>query len=589
MIVSMNRSNLLLLLFQLYNVTVSVKSSIISSSKNRLPMSLSPIISDLEAEGVSSLSTATFLSSKSVSNSDRKRIFQSLFHSSSSSLDDDGEEDGDVDLHKATSFGKKFDADEDHEAIGIVVANPDVCSSASDSPYEVSSTVLATHGTIIYIVSDVDLIERDGEGLFHSLAPALECLARSNKEESEDATTETGSVTTTSELIVIFLNEDLQSSKEKFQFYVKELLKTIPPSPSSLSSNNLSLEDIFDTIEYLTSNTLESNNDVLMRTLVESKGQLIPSEDALSHVYKSIAMEEYASPGVKKSLSTSNIAALRVLYPLKQQILHMAFTNVQTQTGGNILIGSDEEDDDDEDSPSIQLVPTFGDLLSSALTTSLEQYKQTLSESYPKIISNSPMIQTIQNQIIQEYYNEIEPLYEIQMALLQTSYFELFRKELSKLKLGPLLPSDMEGVVKQCYDEYSTACKRMVPNSTSKVTKPNWKSIASYQSYYSKKLQEYSSERLQAARISGSYRPLPKKGVQVGMHWLLPKPFGNDYRVSSSDIYRGTMVYDGGNKKISEIGEEGVNSAEEGGGDWRNSIVPVPSSTEMMYQPSSGN
>jgi len=541
-------------------------------------MSLTPIISDLEAEGVSSLSTATFLSSKSVSDLDRKRIFKSLFDGASATLDDDDE---DIDLHTATSFGKKFDADEDHEAIGIVVANPAVCSSASDSPYEVSSTVLATHGTIIYIVSDVDLIDRDGEGLFHSLAPALERLARSKKEESEADDTTESTITTTSELIVIFLNENLQSSKEKFQHYVKELLRTIPSS----KSNNLSLEDIFDTIEYLTSNTLESNNDVLMHTLIDSKGQLIPSEDALSHVYRSIATEESAPVG-KKSLSTSDIAALRVLYPLKQQTLDMALDNVQSQTGGNMLIGSDD-DEDEEDSPSIQLVPNFGDLLSSALTTSLDTYKETLSQSYPKIVSNSPMTSTIQNQIIQEYYNEIEPLYEIQMALLQTSYFELFRKELSKLKLGPMLPSDMEAVVKKCYDEYCTACKKMVPDN--KGRKPNWKSIASYQSYYSKKLQEYSSERLQAARISGSYRPLPKKGVQVGMHWLLPKPFGNDYRVSGSDIYRGTMVYDGGKKKIMEIGEEGVNSKEEGKADWRNCIVPVPSGSEMMYQPSSGN
>jgi len=541
-------------------------------------MSLTPIISDLEAEGVSSLSTATFLSSKSVSDLDRKRIFKSLFDGASATLDDDDE---DIDLHTATSFGKKFDADEDHEAIGIVVANPAVCSSASDSPYEVSSTVLATHGTIIYIVSDVDLIDRDGEGLFHSLAPALERLARSKKEESEADDTTESTITTTSELIVIFLNENLQSSKEKFQHYVKELLRTIPSS----KSNNLSLEDIFDTIEYLTSNTLESNNDVLMHTLIDSKGQLIPSEDALSHVYRSIATEESAPVG-KKSLSTSDIAALRVLYPLKQQTLDMALDNVQSQTGGNMLIGSDD-DEDEEDSPSIQLVPNFGDLLSSALTTSLDTYKETLSQSYPKIVSNSPMTSTIQNQIIQEYYNEIEPLYEIQMALLQTSYFELFRKELSKLKLGPMLPSDMEAVVKKCYDEYCTACKKMVPDN--KGRKPNWKSTTSYQSYYSKKLQEYSSERLQAARISGSYRPLPKKGVQVGMHWLLPKPFGNDYRVSGSDIYRGTMVYDGGKKKIMEIGEEGVNSKEEGKADWRNCIVPVPSGSEMMYQPSSGN
>merc|ERR1711862_358002 len=96
---------------------------------------------------------------------------------------------------------------------------------------------------------------------------------------------------------------------------------------------------------------------------------------------------------------------------------------------------------------------------------------------------------------------------------------------------------------------------------------------------------EYSSERLQAARASGSYRALPKKGVQIGMHWLLPKPFGNDYRVSSSDIYRGTMVYDNQKSKVTEIGEGAIYDMENDySKDWRESIVPVPSGTEMIYQ-----
>jgi hypothetical protein len=35
---------------------------------------------------------------------------------------------------------------------------------------------------------------------------------------------------------------------------------------------------------------------------------------------------------------------------------------------------------------------------------------------------------------------------------------------------------------------------------------------------------------LYAARADGKFKPLPRKVFTLGLHWLLTKSFGNDYR-----------------------------------------------------------
>merc|ERR1712127_407969 len=93
-----------------------------------------------------------------------------------------------------------------------------------------------------------------------------------------------------------------------------------------------------------------------------------------------------------------------------------------------------------------------------------------------------------------------------------------------------------------------------------------------------RQLADYIQLRLQAARADGKYRPLPRKGVTVGLHWLLPKPFGNDYRQEPHLTHTADdLVYapvDG----ITDVSGNEIRS-----GDWRRGVVPAPSSGEMMY------
>ena len=52
------------------------------------------------------------------------------------------------------------------------------------------------------------------------------------------------------------------------------------------------------------------------------------------------------------------------------------------------------------------------------------------------------------------------------------------------------------------------------------------------------KMQETVVSRLASARAQGKFRPLPRKGVTIGLHWLLPKAFGKD----ASTCHRKSLV-----------------------------------------------
>ena len=93
-----------------------------------------------------------------------------------------------------------------------------------------------------------------------------------------------------------------------------------------------------------------------------------------------------------------------------------------------------------------------------------------------------------------------------------------------------------------------------------------------------KELKEYITLRLQNAKAAGKFKPLPRKGVTMGFHWLLPKPFGNDYRLEPWQVHaKDDLVYTP-KDKITDVSKEDVMT-----GDWRDNVVPCPTANEMMY------
>ena len=160
------------------------------------------------------------------------------------------------------------------------------------------------------------------------------------------------------------------------------------------------------------------------------------------------------------------------------------------------------------------------------------------------------------------------------MDLLQVAQFEGFKKSLSKLIVSPNLQNDMEIAAKKSIAAFATAAKKLVPKRASS----NW-NVAAANKAYTRKLHEYVANRILNARASGKFKPLPRKGITVGLHWLLPKPFGNDYRQEPWMVHAvDDMVYVPTAGKLAD-----VNPAEVAAGDWRDKIVPSPAGNDMLY------
>jgi len=261
----------------------------------------------------------------------------------------------------------------------------------------------------------------------------------------------------------------------------------------------------------------------------------------------------------KKKLDTVDLAAMRKVGPARDEALEKVTTIISEMTGS-------------DDGESAMLVTNFGELSTAAIRQAMMEFDQAVG---PLLLAKSPVAKRKRADLLVEIVAHLGDAHDEQMGQLRLACFESFRKELSKLRVGPNLPQEMDKVVSDAVKYFEGGAKKLL------VKMPNsWSSAASATVNYRKELKEYCSDRLLAARVSGAYRPLPRKGVTVGLHWLLPKPFGNDYRQAASDIYRGDLVYTP-KGKVTEIGKEEV---EKGTGDWRRCVVPVPGAADMMYQ-----
>jgi hypothetical protein len=209
------------------------------------------------------------------------------------------------------------------------------------------------------------------------------------------------------------------------------------------------------------------------------------------------------------------------------------------------------------------IVANFGELCVAATKRAMEELEEAVAT--PALMSTAVGKQ-IQANLREELEGELRDLALVQLDLLQDACFVDFKAKLSKLRISPNLASDMQVVAKECVADFVKRAKKMPIN------------VGDAKTAFNNRLQDFCSERLLAARASGQFRPVPRKGVTIGLHWLLPKPFGNDYRqepwmVQTTD----NLVYVPPDK-ITDVNPADITS-----GDWKSKIAPSPSGSEMIY------
>mmetsp|Transcript_106079 Transcript_106079/g.306855 ORF Transcript_106079/g.306855 Transcript_106079/m.306855 type:complete len:474 (-) Transcript_106079:57-1478(-) len=454
-------------------------SSIISECNSKLPMSLSTVISDLEAEGVNELGTACFLTSRGVTAATKAHFF--------------GIED-----ESSTAFGT--DA-----GVCMALTPPSIA--------EVASTAVACGGNIVYYADEDDLSR--GEGLFDSLGPAMERILNEG-------------MGPTSSLIVV--SKDPSSTKAKLEEAAALVLSSLVSSKEIVS-----LEDVFHVVEYVTSP--EEAMKFVAASEEPAEAQAIIANTVASDFWQTTPL------ALSSPMSAKDLAAARQLGPAARKAAESAIASVKAMAGD-------------------QLVSNFGDLCSAAIKRAVDE----LDEFALPSLASSSVGRQIRENMKEEISAELATLSDVQLEMLKDACFAEFKQNLSKLRISPNLANDMQDVASKSVADFAKRAKK-IPGSTSD-------SKTAFQS----QLKEFCSERLLAARAGGQFRPVPRKGVTIGLHWLLPKPFGNDFRQEPWMVHATDNLVYVPQDKITDVSPEEVAA-----GDWRNKIVPSPAGNEMLY------
>ena len=483
------RSFLRAALVAVLNAGVVNASGIVTECNTKLPMSLSAVISDVEAEGVTNLMTACFLTSRGVTAEERASFF--------------GCEDP-----STTAFGTE-------SGLCVALAPGDVS--------EVASTAVACGGNLVYYPNENDLSR--GEGLFDTLGPAMErILSAPAAGSSSDHLHRT-------ELIVV--SKDPAATRKQLEAAAEEVMGNLVTSSNKITS----MDDVFDDIHYVSS--AKEAIEMLEQQASEDPAQ------AQSIIATTVASDFWQPVAKLQTLSPKDVAAARKLGPAARSALEMSLETVQKMSDGTV-------------------VSNFGELCQAATKRALQELESASSSS--SLLASSTTGKQIRATLKEELSSALSELAQDQLELLKVSCFEEFKRDLSKLKLGPTLEHDMSEVSKKSVESFGRRSKTL-PISAKDM-----------QAAYASELKEFCADRLLAARASGQLKPLPKKGVTVGLHWLLPKPFGNDYRQEPWMVHATDNLVYVPKDKVTDVNPNDVVS-----GDWRQKVVPSPSGNEMIY------
>ena len=498
-------------------------TNIVSESPNRLPMSLSTVIADLEAEGhQNALQTACLVTSRSVTQRETQDLLKRLLQ-----------------VPEAPSSKSKVVA----TGHGLALATP-------HSLEEVVQSCVACQGLVVFFASSVDLSR--GEGLMDALAPAMERL------QQFDASA--GSTNTNKPcLVVVYDDQTLgqAATKSKLEAAVAQLGHT---------STSSQLDDVFTGgVLYVTA--AEVSQSVTSHTTTPEHAMAlvarVVAED--SNLLGLLGTTESPGQAAHKIAqgSPSEWAAARALEPLKRAALQEALQQVQDATLQNT-----------------KLVPAFGALVDAVLGQAKDAFA-TSTTTCGKSALSTTVGKELAASLSQELISEWRDVLETQLQLLEAASFASFQQSLGQLRLGPTLPQQMADAAQTAARDFGHLAQPLVP----KTTKGAWKArIQIAQTAFQHRLQVFCQDRLEAAEASGQFKPVPRKGVTIGMHWLLPKPFGNDYRQEPWQVHANdNLVYvPRRSTKVTEVPEQNVVTGG-GEGDWRDAVVPSPAGKDMLY------
>jgi len=216
------------------------------------------------------------------------------------------------------------------------------------------------------------------------------------------------------------------------------------------------------------------------------------------------------------------------------------------------------EDEEEEDWGDVKVVPDFGGLSDAAVRSSLEAFDGAATDPFLR----SPVGSRIRSDLREGLYADLEALYVRTLDLLYDDSVAEFKQALSKLRLSPNLQTDMQDAAAAVLRSFSA---RLSPLRSTSPHARGWPAPQPWATRLRRELREYVSLRIRTARADGKFKPVPRKGATLGFHWLLPKPFGNDYRQEPWKRHVEDDVVYVPKSGMSDVGEGEVRSGGIGG------------------------
>jgi len=408
-----------------------------------------------------------------------------------------------------------------------------------------SSAAVACGGLVVYYPDKVDIQRR--EGLFDALAPLLEKLLKSPALTKSQCTL----------FVVVDSPSDVQMVKSNLEQAAEPFLTQLVANGDKQQVKVL--QDVFERVQYVTPE--QALAELKSSSCVASFEDAAIAADAAGTVaLSSSSADTAAAASPSKMMSAPDLAAARTMGPQARELLASAVGQVREvcQQGA----GGDES--------TVGFVAEFGELCDAAIGRALQELDQVTADA--PAVSRSRFGQQIRSNLASDLDSALFDLFEDQLGLLLLRSFDECKGKMSKLLISPNLGSDMAAVASESVKDFARNAKKLVARKSL-----SWSTSAAVAEYRAT-LKEFCTSRLQAAQAGGQFRPLPRKGVTVGMHWLLPKPFGNDYRQEPWMVHASDNLVYVPPDKISDVSPEEVAA-----GDWRSKIVPSPAGNDMLY------
>lgn len=370
---------LLVVVSAVLEVSAAASNTIISATDARLPMSLSTVISDLEAEGCSQITTACLITSHTVTRQRQQRLLEALTGSSSIEQEEEGSSSGQLLKAIGTSSG-------------LALAQPGRdAEQGANAANEVCLTACACGGTILYYPDPVDLSRE--EGLFDTLAPAMEKLLAEQKQQRTATTTSNNEKQYT--LIVLVDNDkDVDSTKATLERAAESCVSNlIVDSTTNGNSDNINsnrpvvLQDIFDRIDYVTP---AQAAQVIQREVASTA-----PADAAAQVADTVSLFDTTMfwptdllAATPSTLSAVDLAAARKLGPAARKLLGETVERVKHACR------------EPKDYVVPKLCPDFGELCQAVVKEAVEQLERQVQDSPGQLLWQSRVGKQIRADLV---------------------------------------------------------------------------------------------------------------------------------------------------------------------------------------------